>query len=380
MLVIIFLISRILLLLCSFVAQKTIPYSGFFPLKELLPTFLLPTWLSAFANFDGLHYVTIAKQGYSQYEQAFFPLYPLLLYLISFITRNELVSGIVISNGSLLTALFVFQKILSLKKIDIKQTTWFYILLLSFPTAFFFGAVYTEGLFFLLFSLSLYFLYKKNYYLASLFASLTSLTRLIGVFLIIPFFFHFLSEHKGKLKNFRLLALSFKPMLLSPLLGLLGYMTYLWISTGDPLIFFNSQPKFGANRSTHLIFLPQVFYRYIKIIFTAAHDSQWGIALVEVLIFTLVLSVICFDLYTLIKEVRKNYFLIGINIFSFANLILPTLTGTFSSIPRYALFSFSFFLFLAQIKSNTLKVGIALLFGVSQAILLGLFIQGYFVG
>jgi len=375
-----FVVSRILLPLCSFIAQKTIPYSGFFPLKEILPTFLLPSWLSAFANFDGLHYIVIAQQGYSQYEQAFFPLYPLLLYLISFITRNELVSGLIISNGSFLAALFVFQKILALKKFDIKQTIWFYILLLSFPTAFFFGAVYTEGLFFLLFSLSLYFLYKKNYYLASLFASLTSLTRLIGIFLIIPFFFHFLSEHKGSFTNLKLKILNYIVILISPLLGLLGYMAYLWISTGDPLIFFNAQPKFGANRSTHLIFLPQVFYRYIKILFTAAHDFQWGVALVEILIFAIVFGVLCFDLFKLIKEARKNYFLLGINIFSFVNLILPTLTGTFSSIPRYALFSVSFFIYLSYIKSTALKWGIIIIFITLQTVLLSLFIQGYFIG
>jgi len=41
--------------------------------------------------------------------------------------------------------------------------------ILTFPTSFFFGAVYTEGLFFLLFALTLYFLKKENYWLVSLF-------------------------------------------------------------------------------------------------------------------------------------------------------------------------------------------------------------------
>jgi len=47
--------------------------------------------------------------------------------------------------------------------------TWVLFFILTFPTSFFFGAVYTEGLFFLLFALTLYFLKKENYWLVSLF-------------------------------------------------------------------------------------------------------------------------------------------------------------------------------------------------------------------
>jgi len=46
---------------------------------------------------------------------------------------------------------------------------WLLFFILTFPTSFFFGAVYTEGLFFLLFALTLYFLKKENYWLVSLF-------------------------------------------------------------------------------------------------------------------------------------------------------------------------------------------------------------------
>ncbi|PIX73599.1 hypothetical protein COZ39_02165, partial [Candidatus Roizmanbacteria bacterium CG_4_10_14_3_um_filter_33_21] len=42
----------------------------------------------------------------------------------------------------------------------------------------------------------------------------------------------------------------------------------------------------------------------------------------------------------------------GLLLFSFINLLLPTLTGTFSSIPRYALMSLSVFIYLGEIKSG----------------------------
>ncbi|MCX6732102.1 MAG: hypothetical protein NTV98_01005 [Candidatus Roizmanbacteria bacterium] len=258
------------------------------------------------------------------------------------------------------------------------------LLLLSFPTAFFFGVVYTEGLFFMFFILSLYFLEKKRYGYAGLFAALSSATRLIGIFLIIPFFFSLLKEHKI---TFTYLFTTIKKhlfLLCSPLIGLITYMYYLLITTHDPLFFFHSQPIFGANRSTKLIVLPQVYYRYIRIALTATHDFRWYISLGEMTIFTLVFVVLIFDLVYVIKQVlraqTKNYYLLGLNIFSFANLVLPTLTGTFSSIPRYSLFSLSFFLYLGQMKFFKLKIGVFLLFITLQIILLSLFIQGYFIG
>ena len=381
MILILFVVSRFLVLLGAFIAQKTVPYLGFFPYKELLVDFNLPSWISAMANFDGIHYLQIAKNGYSQWEQAFFPLFPLLIRIISFIIPNFLVAALVISSVSFAVGLFFFNKLLINWGI---KTFLPIIFLLSFPTAFFFSAVYTEGLFFMLFILSLYFLHKKKYTLAGICAALASSTRLIGIFLIIPFFFHFLAENMNIFKSFKFQVSSFKIVLFFPFLGLFSYMIYLWITTGDPLFFINSQPLFGANRSTHLIFLPQVYFRYFKIIFTATHNFQWYLSLFEMTVFSLVFFVVILNLFRdlkskeMSKQVRHEK--VGLDIFSLINILLPTLTGTFSSIPRYAIFSFSFFLYLAQIKSWGIKVGILAVFITVQIILLSLFVQGYFVG
>lgn len=363
--------------LIAFFAQRIVPYLGFFPYKELLPEFGLPSWVSSAANFDGIHYLLIAKQNYSQWEQAFFPLYPLLIKTVSFITSNYLVSALLISNVCFVIGVIFFKKLL--RNWGLK-TWWPILLLLSFPTAFYFGIVYTEGLFFMLFILSLYFLQRKNYWLAGLFGALSSATRLIGIFLVIPFFFHLLSENIISFKNLKLKIKNLSVILLSPLLGLFSYMAYLWSTTGDPLFFFNSQPIYGANRSTHLILLPQVYFRYFKILFTATHDFQWALSLFEMSVFTFVFTILILDLLTIIKTKKKSLLLLGLNIFSFINLVLPTLTGTFSSIPRYALFSLSFFLYLSQIKSQTIKIAIAGIFFILQIALLSFFVQGYFVG
>jgi len=232
MLIIYFVLSRVFLFLCSSIAQKTVPYLGFFPYKELLVEYNLPPWVSAFANFDGIHYLLIAQQGYSQWEQAFFPLYPLLIKIVSFIIPNYLVVALLISNICFAIGVLIFHTYLKMISVETSHrdisthASWSLLFLLTFPTAFFFGVVYTEGLFFMLFILSLYFLHKKNYWLAGICAALSSFTRLIGIFLIIPFFFHLIAEKQIDFKNLKFKIKNYIFLLVSPLLGLLSYMSF----------------------------------------------------------------------------------------------------------------------------------------------------------
>src|SRR3989338_1725932 len=180
LILLLFLVWRSFDFLIIFFSQKIIPYLGFFPYKDQLPGFNLPHWLSSLANFDGLHYIFIARDGYVQYEQAFFPLYPLTIkFLAPLFSNNQLLTGLIISNVSFFFGLIVFYKYLNKGVINHAPTT--ILLLLAFPTSFFFGAVYTEGLFFLLLISVLYFLKKEKYLFAGLFAFFASLTRLVGV-------------------------------------------------------------------------------------------------------------------------------------------------------------------------------------------------------
>ena len=264
------------------------------------------------------------------------------------------------------------------------------IFLIIFPTSFFFGSVYTEGLFFLFLILSLFFLKKNNYFFTGLFAILASMTRLIGVFLIIPILFNFIQKsiinnrnHKLKINNFLSLTLNPKCLLLilSPIFGLFIYCFYLFKTAGDPLLFFHVQPVFGPGRSTNLILLPQVYWRYIKIFFTANHNFQYYISLFEFSVFSFVFLVLILDLIKNLSPLKKikNYDLIGLNLFSFANILLPTFTGSFLSIPRFTLISLSFFIFLSEINNKYLKILFVVIFIIFHILMLGLFRQGYFI-
>lgn len=358
--------------LISFFSSSVIKTPGSFPYKAMLSQYKLPDFVTSFANFDGAHYIRIAEIGYHNFEQAFFPLYPILIWLLSFfIGKNYLINGIVLSVFFFSFGLLFFYKYLSLIIKSRKSVLWAIVFLMVFPTSFFFLSVYTESLFFFLVSVSLYFLEKKRYVSAAVFGIFSSLSRLTGVFLIVPFL-----AASIKHKNYKLLILSF-----FPIAGLSAYSLYLYFRFGDGLLFYHAQALFGANRSsTQIIFLPQIFYRYLRIFISGQISTAYFVSIIEFFIFNFVFWVLIFDFYKLVKNKLFSSSRLGLNLFSLSTILLPTLTGTFSSIPRYSLFSLSFFLIIGELKNTYLKISIGIIFVTLHIIMLALFSQGYFVG
>ncbi len=371
-----FLIWRLLDFAFAHIATSTLPYYGNFSHPSTLAKYNFPHWFKGFAQFDGIFYLRIARDGYSQFEQAFFPLYPMLIKALSPIfAGNTLIGSLLIANLSFLVGLVVFRKYLQLilPANQRKHIAFIILTLLLFPTSFFFGSSYTEGLFFLLVISTFYFLHKKNYWLVALLAFLASLTRFIGVFLFIPILISLL-----QISNFKLqIQRKYLALTAAPFLGLGTYIYYLWSTTGDPFAFFTSQSAFGAGRSTELILLPQVIYRYLNILFTADWNLLYFVATLELLTFLLVFTVLIIQLRELLRSKNKN--LLGLNLFSLANLLIPTLTGTLLSIPRFSLLSLSFFIYIGLLKNTKTKAFLCLVFLLIHVALVALFIQGYFI-
>lgn len=336
----------------KFIAGIFIVWRGTLELVARLTDSLVPFRLGylgevPWANFDGIHYLGIAERGYYQFEQAFFPLYPLLIRHLGWLLGdNYLWAGLLISNLSLVLSLFVFYKLLKRGGFAERTIKWSIVFLLFSPTSFYFGAVYTESLFLLLTLLSFYLLQKINPAKARIFlylltAGLASATRLVGAFLLAP-------------------------------LGLFTYMGYLWKVYGDPLLFIHAQPAFGANRSGgEIVFLPQVLWRYLKIFATVPFTAyDFWIAALEVgfLLGTMYLLWLAYK-----RGLPKSWIL-----FSLAVAAAPTLTGTLSSIPRYILAAFPIYIVMGQRKG---KVRI-ILFLISYLLLLlltTLFTHGFWV-
>lgn len=364
-----FIIWRLVLIISAFIAPFLVPkWGGRFPyVEEQLINTKLPYWIWVWGNFDGVHYLTIAKSSYLAYfTQTFFPLYPLLIRFIgNILLGNFLIGGLIISNLSFLIALYFLNKLLLLENYS-KNIRWILIFLIFSPTSFYFGSLYTEGLFFLLIILTFYFYKINKLFLASVCGAFATATRLFGI-LLLPSLLVDYYLSKKKTKKSSVLFLFLIP------LGLLMYMYYLQIKFNDPLLFWHAQPAFGAERlGSSIIFPPQVIYRYSKILLSVSvANSGFWVALFELLslIYAFILLLIGF-----FKKIRISYLL-----FASLSILLPTLTGTLSSMPRYIVIAFPIFISLGLIKNRLLKITILFIHFVILIISVIFFTRGYWI-
>jgi hypothetical protein len=335
-----FIIWQVVLILIIFLGGKYFPTSGAYLYTEK-NVVLSPSWLWSRANFDGMHYLIIARGGYGLYQQAFFPLYPKLVSLISHLFGGRvLLAGWGLNLVCFYLGLFFFYKLL---KIDFSEKTSrrTLIYLLIFPSAFFFSMIYTEALFFLLIIGSFYFTRTKRWWLAGIFGGLASATRLVGIFLLPALAFEwwqqFQNQKNKSRKNDLLKSLPF--LLLIPL-GLLAYMRFLAVVYHDPLLFIHVQAFFGAGRSAgRVILLYQVFWRYLKMVITVDKGTlTYFVVILEAL------SAIGFLFLGLFVFLRRWYSYL---IFMVLAYLTPTFTGTFLSMPRFVLVLFPGFILLS---------------------------------
>jgi 4-amino-4-deoxy-L-arabinose transferase-like glycosyltransferase len=322
------------------------------------------------ANFDGIHYLGISRGGYGLYQQAFFPFYPKLIsFFRPFFAGRDLLAAIFISGVCLAISIWLLYR---LTRFDFGEEVarCSTVFLLLFPTAFFFGLAYTESLFLALVLGSFLAARRKRWFLAGALGALASYTRLVGIFLLPALVWEWWEQNKGKgLKHLihpKALGLGLIP------LGLLAFMRYLWLNYQDPLLFVHVQPFFGAERSGgRVILLYQVFWRYFRMILTTKADPLYFAVWLELLT---MLGFIFLLFWAYKKKVRGSYL-----VFSLFALILPTLSGTLSSMPRYVLVVFPGFIALGTIKSTKLRGLFMLGFGLLSLVAAGLFFQGYWV-
>ncbi len=310
---------------------------------------------AVWAHFDGAHYLKLAESGYvDQGTQAFFPVYPLLVRGLHHATGlSYLTSGILISFASLYLALLLIQKIFG------KRAWVITLFLLLFPTSFFLSSVYTESVFLSLTLLFFLLLGKKEFFWASAIAGVASGTRLAGGLLVISLLISILPRLKVQKRYFLLLPLA--------LSGLMGYMYFLFIRFDDPLAFVHVQSMFGAGRSGgEIVLLPQVLWRYFQIFLTSDIFSwvtqrailEFGFFALSVIIFLQRLSSLTPEIWTYLA----------------LSLVLPTLSGTLSSFPRYAL------VLIPWLVPENLKPKNLILVALISVTLLALFLQLFALG
>ena len=202
--------------------------------------------LDVFFRWDGGWYNRIITNGYTHIQTiAFFPLYPYLCRWLGYIVGNHFLAGWIISNVSTVIGLHFIMKIArKLHNDDISYLTS--VLLLVFPTAIFFSAFYTEGLYLMLVSISIWAYLEKRYFVSGIAGMFASGTKVLGVSLLVAFC---LQELITYLRTKKLPPINIVGLALIPL-GLGAYMLFLWVYFGDPLAFVHVQKYWGRGHQT----------------------------------------------------------------------------------------------------------------------------------
>lgn len=383
-------------LLLFFLSWKLLVFAGSFLATLLAPLQVkfvagydfglrLPYFLWIWANFDGMHYLEIARNWYHHLEYPFFPLLPLIIrsvfqfFDIFKIYVPYLTIGVIFTNLAFLASLFVVSRIINLDK-QKTLTPLLFLILLTYPTSFFYGAVYNDSLFFLLSSLTLLFSRKRNFLVASIFGGLATLTRLNGLALVFLIVFEYIGTHwdikkiisetKSKLHPQEILKSRIYFIILIPL-AFIGYLYYIQYLSGNWQDLFTAMKVWNQSDPT---FPLQVVYRYLKIFLTVSPAALvFWVAAFEALSVLFYVAMLIFSF----KKIRVSYW-----VFFAVSILIPSLTGTFAGMPRYGLHIYPFFLSIAiflQDKPSKFKLAY---FAISLAFFLfaiTLFTRGYFV-
>jgi mannosyltransferase PIG-V len=208
-------------------------------------------------RWDSAWYLSIARTGYVLSAQTvFFPLYPGLIALGGSLVGHglDVVVGIVISCCCALGALYLLHRLVALEFDErlARNTVWIFAWL---PIALVLSAVYSEALFLLLAIGCLYAARRSRWALAGLLGGLAAATRNGGVLLVVPLLILYLYGPRPDRTPDREgagLAPRYNPrrdmawIALVPL-GLLAYMAYLLVETGQPLDPFTHQLHWGRH-------------------------------------------------------------------------------------------------------------------------------------
>jgi len=298
------------------------------------------TFVPIWARWDVSHYVEIADHGYvTDGDMAknicFFPLFPTLMALVHGILRfiSTETAGMLISNAASFGGLWFLHKIVS-KRWDGDTADRAIIYVATFPTAYFFLAAYTEGLFFIFVVGAFYYLDEDKWFEAALWGALASATRLTGGLIAVCWLIKWVQKNGWKP------SLKMWPIVIAPL-GFVAYIILNQVVWHDPLKFLEFQKTAWYHESAapwtsfyetaaHYVFAPLRDMR-----------SWWYRDIME-----FVAAIIGYVVAVLVL------WRIGLaeGIYCLASVILWTSNKWWMSGPRFLLVLFPMFMYLASRK------------------------------
>ncbi|MCW5854303.1 MAG: glycosyltransferase family 39 protein [Anaerolineae bacterium] len=235
----VFAASRLGLFLVAYLGLALIPV----PNSNLARPFGDNLFLDGWTRWDGAWYKNIGLHGYSNIptpkghiDTAFFPFYPLLIYLTHLVVPNGYLAGLLVSNLAFLLALCVLHKLARLYLDDAAARRSLVLLAVS-PFAFYFSAVYSESVFLLAVVAAFYLGERRQWVWAGLAVAAASATRAVGILTIPALLVLYLDKLEFQWRRIQ-------PDILGLGLGAGGlgaFMLYLAVQFGNPLQFIASQ-------------------------------------------------------------------------------------------------------------------------------------------
>jgi mannosyltransferase PIG-V len=226
--------------------------------SRLDPLFLTLPFDDPFANllvapgarFDAAWYLAIAEHGYGvSGRAAFFPVFPGLTALGGALIGSTLVAGVLISSACSLGALYLLHRLVTLD-FDPERARTVVWLMAWFPSAMVLSAVYTEGLFLLVSIGSLYAARLGHWPVAGALGAVAAASRSSGLLLLVPLLIIYLYGPRADRPG-RVVGSGIRPrhpvradlvwVVGAVPAGLLAYLAYLGIATGDPVAAFSAQ-------------------------------------------------------------------------------------------------------------------------------------------
>jgi hypothetical protein len=162
-----------------------LPVPDFFPIVHhgSLARFLLDPW----QHWDGQWFLRVAERGYypGDASAAFLPAYPSAIHVVAAVVGGDaLLAACLVSWGSLAGALVALHALFR-EQLGEDDSLLALVLLVAFPTAFFFHAAYTESFFLLCTAVAFLAAQRGNFAVAAVAALVATLTRWTG-FVLAP--------------------------------------------------------------------------------------------------------------------------------------------------------------------------------------------------
>ncbi len=334
------------------------------------------------AAWDGQYYLKNAIEGYAPMPKtapdrrayAMFPLYPLLIKCSSSILPiSPLAAGLMISSLFSLFGILYLHKLIA---IDHAQETAdrSILYLLIYPAAVFFMAVYTESTFLFVSVAAFYYARRRRWWLCGAFGFLSALTRPQGILLFVPLGVEY-AMHLKELRGYsawsylRLTRGSFLSLFLIPA-GLMAYLAFSYVQTGDILFPVEIQRAFGRKPSAILNIFTVLSDNLRNFWRLPAHGYLYSkLDLMFTLFFTIVLAL-------MFRRLRASYLIYALSL-----ILVPLSTGSTTAMTRYLSVSFPHFLLLGMLGERRLTdTAVKVIFILLLSALSLRFINWYWIG